>query len=58
MDEQIRKLKEIHLSMLRQLVDLPVVARMAAAESVRRAEYNIAALGEAIERIEEVCNGK
>lgn len=52
MKEQLLKLKKIQKSMLQQLVELPPMARFAAAESVRRAEFNVAQLNEVISELE------
>jgi hypothetical protein len=57
MNEHLKKLKEIRDSMLRQLVELPPMARIVAAESVRLAEFNVAKLGEVIDSMEGVSRG-
>lgn len=54
MKEKIKKLRVLQVNMLKQLVEIPVVARAMAPEMVRRAEFNIAQLDELITEMEAI----
>lgn len=52
MNFQIIKLKNLKISMLKQLVELPPMARALAPDMVRRAEFSVVILDEIIGELE------